>query len=194
MPPERVPLLVKIVLAAIIFIAAVLIYGMYRTAGDYYAEVLMVKSNGEYTITQVSLHANPERLRGDYTVTLKFNIIATIHTTLDYIPKEEKMRIAVRHVTITCPEAYGYYVGLSELIKRIRGPTGGEATFKIPVYVEMKGYIVKLEPGRESELTIRVKPGCIKLSEYIEPSIQLEPLGGGIVVDIDNVTVTVMEG
>ncbi len=105
--------------------------------------------------------------------------------------KEEAAR---RYVEVACPAEFGYRLGPSSLVERVTVGASTRATFDIPVYVTVKGFKVRLEPGKESLVDMRLKPGCIIIHEYMEPSLMLEPVAGGFVVNLENVTVTVRGG
>ncbi len=77
---RRATRVLKVFLVLAIAVAVLLSYTMYKAAGEYSAEVMMVRAGDDYTVERLIVRARPERLQGDYVVTLVFHVRITMET------------------------------------------------------------------------------------------------------------------
>ena len=181
----------KIFLVIAIVVVILASYTMFKTAGDYSGEVLLAKTNNGYTVEGLLIRARPERLQGNYLVTLVFHVRATLKGAGESLPRSMAEDVARQYVEVTCPAKYEYRVGTPSMLEKVTVGASSEATFDIPVYITVKGFKVRLEPGKETRVDVKLKAGCIVIREYIGLDLMLEPVAGGFVVNVGNVTVTV---
>lgn len=189
--PRRVALVLKVFVVLAVVVAIMFLYSTYRTVGEYSAEIVFARVGDAYTVERVIVQAKPERLQGDYFVTLVFHIRVTLETTMKSLPESVKEEAARQYIEVACPAEYGYRLGASSLVEKVTVGASTRATFDIPVYVTVKGFKVRLEPGKESTVDMKLKPGCIIIREYMEPYLMLDPVAGGFVINIKNVRVSV---
>ncbi len=186
------------ILVGLVVIAGVslfLLYASYKTAGEYSAKVTLEPLNGDYMVTGLLVKAKPYRLEGYYFISLKFNIEVTTNITDKALFSSMRDKIARKYVEVLCPNLYTYYVDIPFRTKSVSAPPlKVEATYKLPVRIDVKGFKIHLEPGKEAVAEIKIKPSCIILHEMVRPTVELVPLGGGIVVGIEEVEVVFGEG
>jgi hypothetical protein len=137
------------------------------------------------------VRVRPERLQGDYLVAIVFHVKATVEGVGEFLPRSMAEDIVRRYVEVACPAEYIYRVGIPNRVEKVTVGASTKATFDIPVYITVKGSKVRLEPGKESLVDVKLKAGCIVIHEYMEPDLMLEPVAGEFVVNVENVTVTV---
>ena len=180
---------IAIAIIAIAGAIALLGYGYFKTRGDYTVEIVVESLGNEYTMTGLTIKAMPEEASGVYTVTLKFKVKTTVDST--FLTRSEAYSIARDLVKVECPEEYGYWVDKPYKLSSMKAPWGFKTEFVIPVYVSLKRYKLTLEPGAESMLEVKIKPGCIVFDKDLKPEVELWPSKGGFIINIDNVKVTI---